>query len=192
MTRINLLPWREEIRQEKKKEFLGLLVFSVILVCLIGVGWMLFVDAKIDTQQKRNKILQDGITVLNAELKEIKELKQRREQWLARMDVIQALQSNRTEIVKIFDVFAKSIPDGIYFSSMKFNGGKISLTGFAESNNRISNLMRSLDDSVQFRDANLQKIEADQKLGEQGYRFVLKVKLKKKKSLSEKPDSGKG
>jgi type IV pilus assembly protein PilN len=192
MTRINLLPWREELRLEKKKEFLGTLFLSLILACAIGVAWVFHVDSKIETQENRNKLLEDGITVLNAELKEIRELKQKRQQWLARMDVIQSLQSNRTEIVKIFDAFAKAVPDGIFFSSMTFKNDKISLMGYAESNNRISSLMRSLDDSVQFRNANLQKIEANQQLGDQGYRFELKVNLKKPKSLSEKSDGKKG
>jgi len=192
MTRINLLPWREELRQEKKKDFLGFLTLAIILACLVGVAWIWHVDSKIETQSSRNKLLQNGITVLNAELKEIKDLKRKREEWLARMDVIQSLQSNRTVIVKIFDDFVKAVPDGVFFSSMKFKGNTFALVGFAESNNRISTLMRSLDDSIQFKDTNLQKIQANQKLGEQGYKFELKVKLKKLKSVLEQPANKKG
>lgn len=178
MARINLLPWREAHREEKKREFLivlGGFVFGALFAVLVWDRW---VTGNIDNQMSRNEFLRAETAKLDKEVKEINELKTRLQEMLERMTVIQGLQSNRPETVKIFDEFVRSVPDGVFFSGMIRAEDNLSLTGFAESNNRISALMRKLNGSPKFKDPNLTKVEADETLGEQGSRFEMQVKLR--------------
>ncbi|MCB1667559.1 MAG: PilN domain-containing protein [Porticoccaceae bacterium] len=177
MANINLLPWRDEHRQEKKKEFLGLLGLVVILAAVFAFGWNLTANDRLDDQFSRNQLLKSNIAALDKQVSEIKDLKKRRQDLLDRMEVIQNLQGNRPDIVKIYDEFVRAVPDGVYFTKMERKGKEISLTGFAESNNRVSALMRKLDEAGKFVDPNLTVVEANQALGEQGSKFEMRVKL---------------
>jgi type IV pilus assembly protein PilN len=177
MTKINLLPWREAHRQGKKKEFIQLLGVVLISAALMVLVWGRWVNSSIGNQTARNELLTREIAVLDGKIKEISELKERRRQMLARMEVIQALQGNRAEIVQVFDEFVRVTPDGVVFIEMKRVSGVVSLVGYAESNNRISALMRQLDASDRFQEPSLTKVEANDLLGEQGSRFELQVKL---------------
>ena len=177
MANINLLPWRDEHRQEKKKEFLGLLGLVVILAAVFAFGWNLTANDRLDDQFSRNQLLKSNIAALDKQVSEIKDLKKRRQDLLDRMEVIQNLQGNRPDIVKIYDEFVLAVPDGVYFTKMERKGKEISLTGFAESNNRVSALMRKLDEAGKFVDPNLTVVEANQALGEQGSKFEMRVKL---------------
>jgi len=172
MANINLLPWRDEYRQEKKKEFLSLLGVVVVFAALVALGWN-----QLDGQSSRNQLLKNEIAQLDKQVAEIKELQNRRQDLLDRMEVIQNLQGNRPDIVKIYDEFVRSVPDGVYFTSMNRKAQELSLEGFAESNNRVSALMRKLDEAGKFVDPNLTVVEADQTLGEQGSKFEMRVKL---------------
>lgn len=191
VAKINLLPWREEFRQEKKVEFFK--IGAVVLVAsLLAVGlWDRVVNAQMDAQRSRNQVLENKISELETKVKEIAELKQRRQELLDRMTVIQALQANRPEIVRIFDEFAASVPEGVYFSSLRRAGSDVSLTGYAESNNRVSALMRNLDQSYKFSDPNLTKVLADDQLGEQANTFDMKVKVTEPKVLEENEEDPK-
>ena len=177
MANINLLPWRDEHRQEKKKEFLGLLGLVVILAAVFAFGWNLTANDRLDDQFSRNQLLKSNIAALDKQVSEIKDLKKRRQDLLDRMEVIQNLQGNRPDIVKIYDEFVRAVPDGVYFTKMERKGKEISLTGFAESNNRVSALMRKLDEAGKFVAPNLTVVEANQALGEQGSKFEMRVKL---------------
>ncbi len=192
MALVNLLPWREEYRQEKKKEFVGILLGILLIAGLCAAGWWWVVKDRIDAQEERNQLLSQGIQILDRELKEIKELKQKRKMWLERMEVIQGLQLNRAEIVKLFDEFARSIPDGVFVTKMVRKGGQVMLTGYAESTLRISALMRQLDASSKFTAPNLKKTQADNTLGDQGYRFELSVKLVKPATLTDEQSGKEG
>jgi len=185
VAKINLLPWREEFRQEKKVEFFK--IGAVVLIAsVVAVGlWDRVVNAQMDVQRSRNQVLESKISELETKVKEIAELKERRQELLDRMTVIQALQANRPEIVRIFDELAASVPEGVFFSALKRAGSDIALTGFAESNNRVSALMRNLDQSYKFSDPNLTKVLADDQLGEQGNTFDMKVKVTEPKVLEE-------
>jgi type IV pilus assembly protein PilN len=147
MANINLLPWRDAHRQEKKKEFLGLLGVVVVIAAISAFGWNLVANNRLDNQHSRNQLLKNNIATLEKQVAEIKELKKRRQDLLDRMAVIQNLQGNRPDIVKIYDEFVRAVPDGVYFTKMERKGNEISLQGFAESNNRVSALMRKLDDA---------------------------------------------
>ncbi len=177
MANVNLLPWREIQRQEKKKEFLIVLGMVAAVALLLAVVWGYWVNWQIDWQADRNNLLKREIAVLDEKVKEIKELKLRRQQVLERMEVIKSLQGNRPGVVKVFDEFVRSVPSGVFFVEVKRVGENVALVGFAESNNRISTLMRQLDVSDRFKEPNLTKVEADDTLGEQGSRFELQVRL---------------
>lgn len=147
MARINLLPWREQLREERKKRFLTALVG--VLVIAVGVVFLgdQYISNAIDHQTARNAYVQKEIVQLDERIKEISELKARRKQLLERMKIIQDLQGNRPIIGRIFDQLARTLPDGVYFTEVKMTDKIISITGAAESNNRVSDLMRNLDAS---------------------------------------------
>lgn len=190
MANVNLLPWREIQRQEKKKEFLIVLGMVAAVGLLLAVLWGYWVNWQVDWQADRNNLLKREIAVLDEKVKEIKELKLRRQQVLERMEVIKALQGNRPGVVKVFDEFVRSVPSGVFFIEVERVGENVALVGFAESNNRISTLMRQLDISDRFKEPNLTKVEADDTLGEQGSRFELQVQLDM--TLDEDKTDGEG
>ncbi len=177
MAKINLLPWREAFRTEKKKEFLSLMVVVLVMAVLVAFGWDRVVNNQIESQNSRNQLLKTEIAKLDKQVAEIKGLKKRRQDLLDRIQVIQELQGNRPEIVKIYDEFVRAVPDGVYFTKMIRKGNQISLVGFAESNNRVSSLMRRLDASYKFTEPNLTKVQDNDALGEDGSQFEMRVKI---------------
>lgn len=184
MAKINLLPWREEYRQEKKKEFLGVIGFVLIAALFSVFLWDRWVNYEITNQNSRNQLLNSEIAQLNKKVAEIAKLKQRKQQLLDRMAVIQSLQGNRPNIVRVFDELAKTIPEGVYIHELKSVGNSISLVGYAESNNRVSAFMRAVDASYKFQDPNLTKVEADSRLGEQGNKFQLRFTVSKQPEVA--------
>lgn len=177
MARINLLPWREERRAALQKQFLvvlaGMAVFGALLVFL-GDRYM---SALIEHQNGRNNYLQQHIAELNRQVAEIRELEKRRAELLERMEIIQGLQGKRPVIVRIFDEAVRTMPDGAYFLDMTRRGENINVSGKAESNNRVSSLMRKLDSSLWFKDPNLTSVKAAPDFGEQGSQFQLSFKI---------------
>ncbi|WIO75009.1 PilN domain-containing protein [Porticoccaceae bacterium LTM1] len=184
MALINLLPWREEHRQEKKKEFLSFLAVVLIFAGLCSGGWWLFVDGQIVSQEDRNRMLQEDIMLLDKDLAKIADLKKTKSEFLERMEVIQGLQGNRSEIVKLFDELAKAIPDGVFFTEVTLNGSVLSMNGYSESYTRVSALMRNLNESYKFDAPDLDKMEADRRLGEDGQRFEMRAKVVKPEGLN--------
>lgn len=160
MARINLLPWREQLREERKQRFLVALG-GVLLVSggLVFLGDQYFSSA-IENQSARNDFLRKEIAVLDARIKEISDLKTRRQQLLERMKIIQDLQGNRPIIGRVFDQLVRTLPDGVYYTGLKMNGHTIAIAGAAESNNRVSNLMRNLDASDWLTSPNLTEVKA--------------------------------
>ena len=122
-------------------------------------------------------MLKGEIAELDKQVAEIEQLTKRRQSLLDRIQVIQEVQGNRPEIVKIYDEFVRSVPDGVYFTEMVRAGETISLVGFAKSNSRVSVLMRQLDASYKFTEPNLTKVEANDMLGENGSQFEMQVKI---------------
>lgn len=160
MARINLLPWREQLREERKKEFLTILALIVIVAgALVFLGDR-HLNGKIDHQNARNEFLRKEIRVLETRIKEIEQLQARRTQLLDRMKIIQDLQGNRPIIVRVFDELARTLPDGVHFTSVSMRGAVISIKGGAESNSRVSNLMRQMDASDWMRAPNLTAVRA--------------------------------
>lgn len=192
MAKINLLPWREAFRTEKQKEFLSLVVVMLVVAVLAAFGWDRVVNSQIKSQTSRNQLLNTEIAKLDKQVAEIKELKARRQNLLDRMQVIQELQGNRPEIVKIYDEFVRAVPDGVYFTKMIRKDSQISLVGYAESNNRVSSLMRRLDASYKFSEPNLTKVQDSDVLGEDGSQFEMRVKITKAPVDSVSTDPAEG
>lgn len=191
MANINLLPWREERRQELKKQFLVVLgVVAVLGVVLVVLGHM-FVSGAISHQQDRNAYLQRNIDELNAQVKEIQELEKKKNELIERMKVIQELQGNRPIIVRIFDEMVRTLPDGIYYSDLERTSAMIKLNGAAESNNRISSLMRNLENSEWFESPALTSVKANPDMGEQASTFGLSFKITTPSAEEEEGMQGK-
>ena len=148
MAHINLLPWREELRQEQTRQFATVTVLSMALTGAIMFVVHVTFNNQIDHQIYRNKVLQDEITKLDASLKQIEKLEETKEQLLARMDVIQSLQQQRPQIVHLFDDFVRTVPEGIYLTNIKQEGEQLTIKGVAESNGRVSAYMRNIDSST--------------------------------------------
>lgn len=188
MAQINLLPWREERRQELKKQFL----VSLVLVLALGVGLVLLADrivnSQIDNQNARNQYLTENIKVLDKQVAEIRELQKRRNQLIDRMRVIQELQGNRPIIVRVLDQLVRTVPDGVFYTKLSTKGTTISISGTAESNNRVSSLMRRLDASDWLANPNLDKVQAAPQFGDQATKFNLTVKLQLPKTGDEEAE----
>ncbi len=176
MANINLLPWREWERERKQKEFLAQTGAALLFAVLIILGTGQFLNAAIESQDGRNAFLERKIKDLDKKIAEIRDLRKQREDLLARMRVIQELQGNRSVIVRVFDQMVHTLAKGVHYSELKMEGNVVTLEGVAESNNRISALMRNLDGSELFTDPNLKSIKEDPQnpnYGEQASRFDL-------------------
>ncbi len=161
MAHINLLPWREWERERKKKEFLtnivGVLVLGGAMVFAAGMT----LDNNIENQKARNNFIKDEIQKLDARIAEIESLKKEKKELIARMEVIQKLQGDRPIIVHVFDQLVRTLAKGLHFVDLKMEGDELTVAGTAESNNRISSLMRNVDSSEWFAQPNLRSIKED-------------------------------
>lgn len=168
MAHINLLPWRDWERERKKKEFFGNLAGVLVLGAMLVFlgGWVL--DNNIENQQNRNGFLETKIAALDQRIAEIQNLRKQRQELLERMRVIQELQGNRPVIVKVFDEMVRTLSKGVHYKKLEMAGNNLKIQGAAESNNRISSLMRNLDESEWFASPNLRSIKEDPKNADYG------------------------
>ncbi|MGB0504511.1 MAG: PilN domain-containing protein [Thalassolituus sp.] len=160
MANINLLPWREALREERNKSFYVFIGLVVVLALLSVFARMQYFESSTSTQSDRNNYLKREAAMLDTQIVEIQELRKTRAELIERMELIQALQGNRPVIVRIFDEVARSVPDDLYFKTLKVTGNKVQVTGVASSNNRLSALMRRFDASEWFQDPSLVKVES--------------------------------
>ena len=160
MAHINLLPWRERLREERKREFFTILIGVVI----ISAGVLFLVDRyfnnQIDMQNARNDYIRGEVAILDERVAEINELRQQKEDIRSRMNVITDLQGTRPVIVRIFDELVNTLPDGVYYESLIRVDNTISIEGIAESYAKITELLRRLDDSDWFQESDLDDISA--------------------------------
>lgn len=192
-TRINLLPWRDLRRKEQDRQILSIGVGAWILMGLIIFYAHLHVTGLIENQQKRNDFLTQEIKKVDDQIKEIRELQAARAALLARMRVIQQLQLDRTQVVHLFDDLVRKMPEGAYLTSLKQTGKSIVLTGDAQSNARVSALMRNLDGSDWFANPALDVINVKPKGSDRISEFTLRVDQKAKLEEEEqkaKPQKG--
>ena len=175
-TRINLLPWREMQRKEQDRQLLTIAVGAWILMGVIIFYAHVHVTALIENQSRRNEFLNQEIAKVEKEIKEIAELKKKRADLIARMNVIYQLQGDRTQVVHLFDELARKLPEGVYLASLKHSGSSIALQGVAQSNARVSALMRNLAASDWFAEPELEVINVKSQGKERVSEFSLKVK----------------
>lgn len=147
MIRVNLLPHREEKRKERRQQFYATLVLIAILAGLIWFVGYGIINGYISTQDNKNTFLKAQIVDLDKEIDEIKRLKEQTDALLSRKRIIETLQANRAETVHLFNELVRQIPAGIYLKSIKQTGAKINLIGYAQSNSRVSTMMRNLEAS---------------------------------------------
>lgn len=178
MAHINLLPWREELRQQRKKEFLTVVGGMAIVAAGLVMVAHIYVGLLIDAQETRNNILKQEIRRVEDKIKEISELEKKKEQLISRMRVIEQLQSNRPEAVHLFDEIARAVPEGLYLASLTQKGRTVIIKGKAQSNARVSAFMRSLEASPWFNEPKLDVISANTKAkdsAERSREFTLQV-----------------
>ena len=177
MIPINLLPYRAERRKEQQKQFITLAALTVLIG---GIVWFLghsFLENRIDEQDQRNKFLETKISELDKKIAEIKKLKVQTQALLARKRVVETLQSNRTESVRLLDQLVRQLPDGVHLKSIKQTDRNVSVVGFATSNARVSTLMRNFDASPWLEEPKLVQIKAAKSGGVTLNEFSLTVRL---------------
>ena len=174
MSKINLLPWREELRKQKLKEF-GQILGAFALMAIVIVGIVHFIHVKkIEYQQSRNKYIEDETVLLDKKIKEIEELEREKQRLLDRMLAIEQLQGNRPLIVRFFDELITNLPDGVSVNSIAQSGNSITITGEAQSYARVASFMRTLEASEWLADPKLDVIQGTDAEGMRISSFTLK------------------
>ncbi|MFA5370673.1 MAG: PilN domain-containing protein [Sideroxydans sp.] len=190
MIRINLLPHRAEKRRARQIQFIALsalaLVLGAILVGLVHVA----IGTQIDYQERRNAYLKQETAVLDKQIAEIKKLREQTQSLLARKNVVENLQSTRSDVVHLLDQMLRILPEGVHLKSVRQTGLKISLVGYAQSNARVSTLMRSIEDSPWLNSPTLVEIHATNVGGTRMSEFSLNFNLTRQESApTTKPGS---
>ena len=198
MPQINLLPWREELRKRRQKEFGVLALIAMLVMGGVVLGVHIYFQQRIDYQAKRNNFLNEEIEKLDQKIKEIEDLDREKQRLLARMDIIQKLQSSRSEIVHVVDSVVTTLPEGVFYTEIAQKDAAFNVKGTAQSNARVSSLMRSLEESEWFHNPNLVEIKANDEEVSPGTtiklsNFNLKVTQTQRKKIEteEEQDSGK-
>ena len=179
MARINLLPWREEARRERQRQFMyslmGTLVLGAILVLIVG----LFFDQRISYQEARNQQIQVEINRLQQRINRIAELERTRNRLLSRKQIIESLQASRSLTVELLDKLAKTIPVGVTLVTVRQQGNNLTLMGTSQSNARVSAYLQSLDGMDLFVRPELQYVRAAESPASrtEAYEFAIQVRL---------------
>ena len=185
MTKINLLPWRQERRAQRQKEYLTVLGLSGLVAAAVAFGVITYYDGLIANQNDRNAFLTAEIQALDAKIAEIAELEKKRDHLLNRKQVIEQLQANRSQMVHLFDQLVRTIPEGVRLNSIKQNGESLTLDGMAQSNARVASYMRSLEGSGWMTAPDVSIIEAKGTDKLMPYQFTLSVTLTKPKPKTD-------
>ncbi|SCZ66200.1 PilN domain-containing protein [Thiohalomonas denitrificans] len=175
MARINLLPWREERRNEKKREFGVAAAGSVLLMGGIVLLAHIQINGMIGYQESRNRYIQEEIKQVESKIREIRDIEKQKAQLIARMRVIERLQRNRPEVVHLFQELVERIPEGVQLSQLSQSGSAITLKGQTQSNARVSSFMRALDSSDWFTKPQLDVIQSSSRGGDRTRSFTLRI-----------------
>lgn len=187
MAKINLLPWREELRQQKKKEFLSLIGLAALVTVLVLGLVHLYIGGLKEHQQQRNKLLEDEIAILNDKIVEVKTIGEQKSKLLSKIDLVQRLQESRPEIVHLFDEIPRATPDGVFLTKFTQAGADLTFEGKTQSNARVSAFMRAVEASQWLQTPKLDVIKSPDKTSvEQNSDFILRATLGKKKTEAEK------
>jgi len=182
MAHVNLLPWRAERRKQREREFymqLGAAAVAAVLVVLI---WMFWMGQRIDNQNERNGYLQTEIKQLDVRIAKIKDLENVRKRLLARKDIIEQLQADRSQMVHLFDELVKTVPASVRLTSLKQGGQSMTLNGAAQSNASVAEYMRNIESSPWMGHADLSKTENSHNATRMPYNFGLTVALNRPKT----------
>lgn len=177
MIRINLLPYRAERRRARNRQFGIVAALTAALGVVVWFAGHTVLAGRIEHQEARNDYLKKQIAVLDKQIAEIKTLKTQIQALLARKEVVEKLQSNRTEVVHLLDQLVRIVPEGVYFTRLKQTGNNLSLTGYAQSSARVSTLMRNIEDSHWLGEPQLVEIKAEQVGKLRLNQFTLNFKL---------------
>ncbi len=175
MARINLLPWRDNLRKQRQREFGVMIAGALFITLLIGFYAHLHISGMIDHQKARNGFLKKEIAEMDGKIKEIKDLESTKAKLLARINVIQQLQSSRPEVVHLFDELVTRTPEGSYLTDVQQKGKSVTINGRAQSNARVSSYMRNIDASEWIHTPSLQVIENKDKTGTGFSHFTMSV-----------------
>jgi len=189
MIRINLLPHREIARAARRRQFntlLGLAVAAGVVIVLLGHS---LIAARQSSQEARNTFLTKEIAKLDVQISEIKKIREQTQALLERKQVVETLQSNRTEVVHLFDQMIRLLPDGLYLKSFKQVGNVITISGYTQSSARVSTLMRNLEGSPWFESVNLVEIKATTVNKLRANEFVLTV-VQTRQQVEDAMDKG--
>ena len=173
MPRINLLPWREEERKRRQREFGVALAGGVVSAVLVVMATMFVYSQMIDNQLARNERLTAEIRELEKSITEIDGLERQKERLLARMEIIEQLQKSRPEVVHLFDEVARQLPEGVYLTGMKQTGSRVEVRGIAQSSTRVSALMRAIDSSEWMTNPEVDRVETTQSGASRQAEFVV-------------------
>ena len=184
MARINLLPWREEKRKERQRQFMSSLLLTAILGVVIVFFTGFVFDQKIDHQKSRNQMVQNEINALEIRIKRIEELERTRARLISRKQVIESLQASRSTTVELLDKLAKSIPFGVTLVTIRQQGAALVLVGTSQSNARVSAYLRELESNDLFLSPQLDYVRSSTSpvTAIEPYEFSIKVNLRKPKS----------
>lgn len=198
MARINLLPWREELRRERQRQFMLSLMMTAVLGVILVFAIVLVFDQKIGHQQLRNQTVQAEINLLTEKITRIEQLEQTRARLLSRKRIIEELQASRSLTVEMLDQMAKSIPVGVTLNTVRQQGMNISFAGFSQSNARVSAYLQSLERNELFRNPDLGVVRVSQSRinSPERYEFIINAQLRPKITNEEElgydemPDGG--
>lgn len=180
MPHINLLPWRAQQQEERRKQFIALMVLAAAASFLIVVLIHMLIANQINYQRNINELLTQAISQLDAQIKEVKDLQAEKAKLIAHMNVIEELQANRPQVVHVFDELVRVVPNGVYLVTAKREGDAVTLTGQAESNTEISNLMRNVENSQWLSQPTLSQITTDPLHVPYSNDFTLQLSVKSK------------
>lgn len=178
MPRINLLPWRQEERQKRAKQFYLLGVGAVLAAGAVTLLATIVVSSMTSGQKDRNEYLKSEIAGLDRQITEILGLESQKQRLLARMEIIERLQRSRPEIVHVFDQLARQLPDGVYLTSVKQTDRKLEIKGIAQSSTRVSTFMRNIEASEWLANPELQLVQTKGITAGNGAEFVLLAQQK--------------
>ena len=173
MPRINLLPWREQQRKTRRREFGMAAGGALVAAAVFGFGGYLLYNSRIDSQIEKNNLLKKEIVKLDSQIADIQDLETRKQRLVARMQIIEQLQRSRPEIVHLFDEIVKTVPEGVYLTSLKQSGRKLEIHGVAQSSTRVSTFMRNIDSSSWMDNPVLQVVESAKDSPTGGSSFTL-------------------
>lgn len=190
MVKINLLPWREELRKKRQQDFIAGIGAGIVVTCLLLVLVYMYIEGMKEYQGRRNTMLQSEITILDKRIQEIKDIEEKKNKLLTKIEVIQKLQESRPEVVHLFDEMAKTTPEGTYLTKFAQIGDTLTLEGKAESNARVSAYMRAIDSSPWLNTSVLGVIKGEGKNNGEMNDFTLTAKQGKK--TADKAQAGAG